>query len=294
MLCDLSKYSKDVLISGGEPLLYPQALNVYAGVSKNLDSTLSIMTNGNQLDENWIERICSDHFNQLIISIDAATEKTYSYIRRKGDFSKVLNATRDIRKRGKSDSHPQISWWFVVMEHNYQEIIPFIILAKKYKVNSVAFSCINYQRPRYFLENPLFKRSKAEELIRIAEKADEKAQNEGIGLLDRIRPIVFEKYPDLEPKELKYTDKQSISKYGKIPCDFFWTTLKVERGSVWACPWVQKKYRNIPFDHKKQTIRSIWNAELFQEARKNMYEGKYGKVCGPYCPIYLKWKMGML
>jgi MoaA/NifB/PqqE/SkfB family radical SAM enzyme len=224
--------------------------------------------------------------------VDAATERTYSYIRRNGIFSKVLESTKKIRKISKSNSHPQISWWFVVMKHNYNEIIPFIELAIKHKVNSVALSLINYQRPRFYLENPLYDRSKARELLAIAKKADKLALREGIGLLDRIGPSVFIKYPDLGPKELNLTDKKSISKFGKIHCDFFWTTLKVERGSVWACPWVKKKYRNIPFEHKKQNLQSMWNTELLQEARKKMLMGEYDSVCGSYCPIYLKWKMG--
>ena len=293
-ILELSKFAKDVLISGGEPLIYPQASKIYQGISKNKHGTMSIMTNGNSLDTKWIKRICSKHFGQLIISLDAATERTYSRIRRKGDFSKVLDATRQIRKRSKSNSHPQISWWFVVMKHNYREIIPFIELAEKHKVNSVAVSCINYQRPRFYLENPLYDKARAQELLVIAEKAEKMATDAGIGLLDRIRPTVFSKYPDLGPKELKLTDKESISKYGKIPCDFFWTTLKVESGSVWACPWVKKRYRNIPFDHREQNIRSIWNTELFKEARKKMHAGEYSDVCGPYCPIYLQWKMGQM
>lgn len=278
-------------LSGGEPLYYSHTKRVIDVVQTHSHIKISMITNGTLINDYWINRICSGAFEQLSLSIDAATEKTYQSIRVGGNFKTVLEATRRITQNSNRDS-PKITWNFVVMKRNYNEILPFIDLAVKYGVDRVSFTIINLQRLNYFRQNILFNKKHAKELLITAQNIEEKVEEYNIEWVDRIRPAVYKKFPEYMPKELIEPESKRIEEIGRLPCYAFWKNMTIGHKSVSSCCWARKKYRHIPINHTNQSILDIWNGERYKEAREYLSSGKYSKVCDELCPVYIKWKRG--
>ena len=97
-------------------------------------------TNGQLLDEAIIERFIATGFNQLSISIDAATQATYERIRVGGKFSRLLDnlAALNRAKREHGSSLPRLFFNVVLMRSNIRELPAIVRLAREHEVTGVA------------------------------------------------------------------------------------------------------------------------------------------------------------
>ena len=82
--------SVEYVLSGGEPLLSPHALD-FAEMVKKSGNTVHILTNGTLIDENNAERI-SKVADMVKISLDGSCENIHSETRGKNNFEKVVRA----------------------------------------------------------------------------------------------------------------------------------------------------------------------------------------------------------
>ena len=98
-LGDLESIAKDValisrtveyVLSGGEPLLNPLALD-FAEMVKKSGNTVHILTNGTLIDEKNAERI-SKFADMVKISLDGSSEDVHSLTRGKNNLEKVIRA----------------------------------------------------------------------------------------------------------------------------------------------------------------------------------------------------------
>ncbi|AWR93811.1 radical SAM protein [Acidianus brierleyi] len=86
-------------LSGGEPLLYPGFWDLFT-CFRNNDIEVKIETNGNLISESVADRIARLEPRSVQISIDGATQKTYSTMRPRGVLEKALNAIKYLNERG--------------------------------------------------------------------------------------------------------------------------------------------------------------------------------------------------
>lgn len=124
----------------GEPYLHPQLLDMirYAADRKIYTAT---STNAHFLTEKAAKETVESGLDRLIISIDGATQQTYEAYRKTGELTKVLEGTKTVvywKEKLKSRT-PHIVWQFLVVKPNEHEIPEIKKLAKRYKVNHVAF-----------------------------------------------------------------------------------------------------------------------------------------------------------
>ena len=82
--------SVEYVLSGGEPLLSPHALD-FAEIVKKSGNTVHILTNGTLIDEKNAERI-SKVAEMVKISLDGSRESVHSVTRGKNNFEKVVRA----------------------------------------------------------------------------------------------------------------------------------------------------------------------------------------------------------
>lgn len=75
----------------GEPLLHPKISKLIEYARHNTDAQLYLSTNGSLLSGERAELIRQSGLDKLIISLDGATDSTYESIRRKGNYSQVVN-----------------------------------------------------------------------------------------------------------------------------------------------------------------------------------------------------------
>lgn len=124
----------------GEPYLHPQFLDMVEIANQHRIYTTT-STNAHYLDDRRAEQTVTSGLDRLIISIDGATQETYSAYRKQGQLQKVLEGTETIlrwRKNLKSRT-PKVVWQFLVVKPNEHEIPKIKHLAERYGVDKVAF-----------------------------------------------------------------------------------------------------------------------------------------------------------
>lgn len=131
-----------VLSSDGDPFAsnhYREIMQLTYKKFPNLK--LCLHTNGVLLDEKaWDDCHLEGRVTNIEISIDAATKETYQYVRRGGDFDRLIKNLEFIsKKRKSSQAFTTFNLLFVVQPKNFQEIPDFVRLAKKFSVDEVKF-----------------------------------------------------------------------------------------------------------------------------------------------------------
>lgn len=81
-------------------------------------------TNFNDVSEDVLEDLVKYKVQYLNISIDGASQETYSIYRRNGNFVKVINNIQRLNyyKRLYGSEYPKLSWQFIIFGHNEHEL----------------------------------------------------------------------------------------------------------------------------------------------------------------------------
>lgn len=81
-------------------------------------------SNFNDVSEEMLEGLVRYRVEYLNLSIDGASQETYSVYRRNGDFLKVLSNIRRLNyyKKIYNSEYPKLSWQFIIFGHNEHEI----------------------------------------------------------------------------------------------------------------------------------------------------------------------------
>ena len=88
-----------VALSGGEPLLYPAFWRVCEVLcEKGID--VKIESNGHLIDDEAAKRLAALNLRSIQISIDGASQETYSRMRAGAKLEKALNAVKRLIKQG--------------------------------------------------------------------------------------------------------------------------------------------------------------------------------------------------
>ncbi len=135
-----------VVCSSGDPFFskhYRKLLFEIDG-QKHTGLNIQIMTNGLLFTRDAWTSMHKIHQNihKVCISIDAATEATYQITRRGGNFQSLLDNLAFLSMLRSRDEITFLRLDFVVQDHNFQEMIDFIELGKKFKVDQVYFQRI--------------------------------------------------------------------------------------------------------------------------------------------------------
>lgn len=89
-----------LLLTGGEPLMYPQFKEVYLGLKK-LGMVLTVNTNGTLIDEEWAAFFGAHKPRRVNITLYGADDEAYEKLcRRPGGFSETIQAIRLLRSKG--------------------------------------------------------------------------------------------------------------------------------------------------------------------------------------------------
>lgn len=88
-----------LLLTGGEPLLYPDFREVYLGL-KRMGMILTVNTNGTLLDEEWADFLAASKPRRINITLYGADDAAYQRLcHYPGGFEKTINAIRLLRQR---------------------------------------------------------------------------------------------------------------------------------------------------------------------------------------------------
>lgn len=124
--------TKKIVITGGEPLLRPDIIEILDYIKKNSNAQITLMTNATLITEELADKL-TKLVDSIDISMDGVSEQTCSVIRGKGVFAKVINSINILQKRNFKD----IRLSMVKTKENIKHIDEFQELCKKLKVKPV-------------------------------------------------------------------------------------------------------------------------------------------------------------
>jgi radical SAM protein with 4Fe4S-binding SPASM domain len=230
----------------GEPMLcdHLDRMILYAGQHR---MRVSVSSNLNIFDEEKAERLIESRLDQLIVSLDGASQESYEAYRKGGDFNKVIDHIRLLleKKRKMQSPYPQITLQFVIFKNNEKDIPKMKALAKRLGVDL------------FFRQGALGGKGLSPPLTKDSTVAEK--------WLSRTK-----KYQT----EYDYFSEKPYLKDGI--CEYLWKVATINwDGSVFPCCWVyqnQHSFGNIT----EQSFRTIWNNELFSSSRSLFNKKKRG------------------
>lgn len=121
----------------GEPLIHPELGLMISYASKSLNLPINLTTNGSFLSDSKFKELATSGVNVFDVSIDAASEETYSKIRIGGDFNQVVSNTLNAVKNATLFEDVSVIVSFVKQDLNYLETERFTEFWKNAGVKDV-------------------------------------------------------------------------------------------------------------------------------------------------------------
>ncbi len=185
------------LTSYGEALLYRRfedTLKYIYSLNSGKD-LIRLITNGTLLSER-IADLFEGHLNYLKISLNAATNETYSRDMRAGNFEKTINSIRTFVARLASESRKKIYLHMVTHRDNFREIPELLKLAHSLNIPNVSvgqfcvFRKVAIPKSIYFFKeeynNILKKSQKIADSLKISFSAQRFSNDTSLGTCNSI------------------------------------------------------------------------------------------------------------
>ena len=223
----------------GEPLLNPEFYEMIR-YAKKRKIFVNTSTNSFFLNDANAKKIVDSGIDEIIISLDGASEETYKRYRKKGSFKKVIAAIRTLvnEKREKKSKCPTIRIQFVVMNHNEHEIKKMYDLANSLGVDVLFFKSVG--------------------TMDIDVKEDIK------------KYLPSNKFSRYEINQGQLKRKQRVNN----KCNIIWEEMVVNTdGSVVPC--CNDAHNRYSFGNAfKEPIKKIWNNQRYVSFRKQILKNK--------------------
>lgn len=252
-----------VLYNWGEPLLNK---DIYSMIeySKSRRMKTILSSNLNLFDEQHAERLVQSGLDQLIVSLDGVTQKTYGKYRRGGDLEKALKNLQILatKKRDLGSTTPLIIWQFLVFQHNQHEVDQVEPMAKRLGADGLEIFQGYLGGPG---QTPFVGHTNTEDLI--------------------------SKWLVNDPKHKGRFDYFSDSEYlSEDRCFFLWKSATINwDGGVSPCCCVYDSstdFGNIA----REDFKTIWNNDKFRSARSAVTgrsNGPTPTICNQ-CKVFKK------
>ncbi|MDB9527957.1 radical SAM protein [Oscillatoria sp. CS-180] len=123
-----------------EPLLHSEFGQLLKITKDYQVPTVRMYTNGLLLNKKTIAEVIHGGLDQICISIDGATKKTYEYVRVGAKFEKLISNIKALNqaKEAASSPTPHIGFGIVIMRSNIEELPTLMHLAHELKVEAVS------------------------------------------------------------------------------------------------------------------------------------------------------------
>ncbi len=125
----------------GEPLTNPDFVNIVRYIKQNFGSRLFLNTNGSLLDSTTASALVETKFDEVLVSLHAASEESYSKLIG-GNFKLVVDniATISAIKEQYNDKKPEVGIAFALNQFNERDVEDIVLLTDKLKANYLQVS----------------------------------------------------------------------------------------------------------------------------------------------------------
>ncbi len=232
-------------------------------------------TNGTLLNPRKFQELVDTGLDELRVSVDAADRETYKLVRGKDFFDRIV---RDVGKftafqHRVGAVHPKVSIWLTGLKETVQQLPDFVRMAAEMGVKEVHLQRLVFDDAGFGMaraESSLFERTKAEEEACIAT-----AQALGATL-----GVTLDASGATEPGvSLKQQDDQPWSTCRR-PWSLMYFTAHGRALPCCIAPFSARGYSNYTLgDATQQSLREIWNGDLYREFRTSLLSDAPPKPC---------------
>lgn len=256
---------RHLILSGGEPLLRKDLLDIIEFATLNSIEMVDIISNGILLNDNIIQQLIKIRLNHITVSLDGLPQ-TNNNIRGERTFAlseeniDKINFYKSIYK----SSFPTIGINFTIMDKNIDDILPMIEFARLKKCNIIVFQPILFNNTKMYEKKKNILWPSRENVHKL-----QKTIKKVIDLKRKLQDIYI--YTDISILE-------ALPAYfnGMRPGNDFRCYEAIKRivitydGTLWSCSGAYG-------DLKKQSLKEIWFSKKAQEARNKV------KTCKEHC-----------
>jgi len=227
----------------GESFLHKNIYDIIE-YTKKKNIFIRMSTNGHYFNnkEN-VERLVKSRIDNIIISLDGASQETFIKYRVGGNFQQVIDGVTNLikEKKRQNSKTPFVELQFIIMKHNEHEIEKARELAKKIGVDKVTFKTVSFQ-----IDQALSK----------------------------------EKIEEFMPEEKEHARYEEIN--GEIirkaaiddKCQWLWMASTINwDGLVTPCCYDPNRTMNLG-NVVKEGMMKIWNGERYQALRRKIIMDK--------------------
>lgn len=250
-------YAQLLRISGGEPLIFPYVEKLLRSAKKVGTKTM-IFTNGSLLDKMSFDP--ARMIDEIIVSLDAATAKTYKYIRR-ANLQQVLKNVSTLTNNKDIDGvKPKILFNFVAMRSNINELEPLVCLAADMGVAAVGCVFLRVHNQELVNESLYFHQELSDNCMKLAHQT---AKKKGVDLQ---LPMLFSD-----------ASKKNFSQAGQHQyCREPWKYLEINPHGFASVCCAGAGSEKIETD---SSIETIWNSAKKQALRQTVNTINEPAIC---------------
>ena len=220
----------------GEPLLHKQTPELIAYAKQKDIRVVSSSNLSVKLTDDYIERLVRSGLDNLIVSLDGATEETYQKYRRRGKHALVIENMSRIQamKKTLNLTTPTITCQFLVARHNEHEMDMMRAKYKEWGADQLAFGAMQMPFEPY---------------------------NDGF------EPSTIPLYNLSDPTHLSHiSGKRQLQ--SKRPCSWLYGTVVMNpNGKVSPCCGVADEKYDFGEYSPSQGFFDVWNSEKYKQAR---------------------------
>lgn len=132
------------LFGAGEPLLNKDLFKIIE-YAKAKNMLVNFHTNAYFLDEFNIKKVIDSGVDELVVSLDGASQETYSKYRVGGDFERALTSLKLLfsKRSALRKTVPRVTIQFIVMGHNEHEIPLIKKIVKELKADRLSIISVS-------------------------------------------------------------------------------------------------------------------------------------------------------
>lgn len=265
-IAPLMPFAKNISLLGGEPFVYKRLGEVLDLCNDN-QCSISFATNGSLLTDSLIGKLMESRSVNMSVSLDAATPKTYQFIR-KGDFFNVLgNVAKYSKMRLANKVAGQLILNFVAMKENIGELPKLVLMASELGASCVRVNFLATKDAELAKSSLYYDQERSDACMRKAKMyGDEK------GVAVQLPKLFSDTSCDAAAPQMK-------------DCYRPWTNLHINvHGDAYLCcasNGVMPSSGNL----LKDGLDAVWNGKFSQHIRANVNSDTLPAPCKK-CFVY--------
>jgi MoaA/NifB/PqqE/SkfB family radical SAM enzyme len=282
----LPDIERAVLHGVGEPMLVKHLPRMVRHL-KDRGTYVLFNTNGTVLNEKNGRALIDAGLDELRVSLDASTAKSYRAVRGKDYFARILKNVRAFRALQEREGHdrPRVSAWLTGLKETIAELPAFVKVAAEIGVKEVYLQrlvffeegAVGHARP----DQALYERMNREEAAYLDEAT---ALAASLGMVFSASGAVSE--PGMS---LKRQDDGTPWSMCRRPWTVMYFTANGRALPCCIAPFSQRGYENYTLgDATQESLREIWNGPAYRSFREGLLSDRPPSACAS---CGLRWSL---